>query len=145
MSIVTDPNGALALSRGLYDMLAGSVIVQSQLGDPPRLYDSAPEDPIFPYLTYGPLRSEDNSAEGSIITAHIQSLHLWSRYAGRAEMLSLIGMVSGELLRGPLNVDGLTIINRHILLTDIFRAADGLTLHGVIRFRVSTEHELETL
>lgn len=145
MSIITDPNGALTLSRGLYGLLSSSLIVQSQLGDPPRLYDSAPEDPIFPYLTYGPLRSTDNSAEGSIITTHVQSLHLWSRYAGRAEMLSLIGMVSGELLRGPLNVDGITIINRHILLTDIFRAADGQTLHGVIRFRVSTEHELETL
>ena len=145
MTTQIDPNGALALSRGLYELLSNSLIIQSQLGEEARLYDHSPDDPVFPYLTFGPLRSEDVSGEGGVITNHLQTLHLWSRYAGRAEMLSLIGAVSSVLIDGDLIAEGLTVVNRHILLTDIFRASDGLTLHGVIRLRVTTDRELETL
>ncbi|WP_371396209.1 DUF3168 domain-containing protein [Fretibacter rubidus] len=144
MASHTDPNGALSLSRGLYDLLSNSLIIQSQLGEDPRLYDHAPDDPVFPYLTFGPLRSEDASGQGGVITNHLQTLHLWSRYAGRAEMLSLIGAVSRVLIDGDLTVEDGVVVNRHILLTDIFRATDGLTLHGVIRLRITTDQELET-
>jgi len=89
---MSDYNAALALSRGLHNFLANQVHIQDHLGNPPRLYDDPPEDPIFPYLTYGPLRSENISAEGAVITQHVLSLHLWSRYNGRTETLELVGL-----------------------------------------------------
>lgn len=141
-SLPNDFNTALAVSKGLHSLLSSSAVVADALGDPARLYDHAPEDPVFPYLTYGPIRSEDNSADGAIITSHLQTLHIWSRYAGRAEMLGLLGRIGFEIEHAPLTVVGAALISRHILFTDIFRATDGLTLHGVIRLRLTTEHDL---
>lgn len=140
--LTTDFNAAVAVSKGLHALLSSSAVVTDALGDPARLYDHAPEDPVFPYLTYGPIRSEDNSADGAVITSHLQTLHIWSRYAGRAEMLGLLGRIGFEIENGPIAVDGAVLISRHVLFTDIFRAADGLTLHGVIRLRLTTEQDL---
>jgi len=142
---MSDYNAALALSRGLHNFLANQVHIQDHLGNPPRLYDDPPEDPIFPYLTYGPLRSENISAEGAVITQHVLSLHLWSRYNGRTETLELVGLVSGLIETGQIEMSGATLISRHIILTDVFRATDGLTQHGIIRMRLTTERELESI
>lgn len=142
---MTDFNAALDVGRGLHALLSSSLLIRDRLGDPPRLYDDPPEDPVFPYLTYGPMRSEDISADGAVITAHMLTLHVWSRYNGRAEMLGLLGAITTALEADDLPLDGAALVSRHILLTDIFRSPDGLTLHGVIRLRVTTDRELETL
>jgi len=94
---MTDFNAVSDVARALHNVLASDIRVQNALGLPPRLYDDPPEDPIFPYLTYGPIRSEDNSADGARLTVHLITLHLWSRYSGRAEALELMGMVAAVL------------------------------------------------
>jgi len=142
---MTDFNAVSDVARALHTVLAGDFRVQNALGLPPRLYDDPPEDPIFPYLTYGPIRSEDNSADGARLTVHLITLHLWSRYSGRAEALELMGMVAAVLTDMPITLSGAALVNRHIIYTDIFRASDGLTLHGILRLRVTTDQELETL
>jgi len=142
---MADYNAALAVSRALHGVLASDINIQDQLGVPPRLYDDAPEDPIFPYLTYGPMRSEDISAQGAIITSHVLSLHIWSRYSGRAELLTLLGLISGSVSHNAMPLDGANLVTRRVTFTDIFRAADGLTQHGVVRLRLITERALESL
>jgi hypothetical protein len=142
---MTDFNAVKSVSRAVHGLLASSLYVQSALGNPARLYDDPPEDPVFPYLTYGPIRSEDNSAQGAVITNHVLTLHLWSRYSGRAESLALLGTLSNALTREPMELGGESLVNRHIIYTDLFRASDGLTLHGIIRLRITTDRELETL
>lgn len=142
---MTDFNSVAAVSRAVHLLLAGNLNVQAALGQPARLYDDPPEDPVFPYLTYGPMRSEDNSAHGAVITAHIVTLHVWSRYSGRAESLGLLGTLSHALTRDTLDLPEVNLVTRHIIYTDIFRASDGMTLHGIIRMRITTDRELETL
>ncbi len=142
---MSDFNAVTEVSRALHELLSDDIHIQAVLGQTPRLYDDPPEDPIFPYLTYGPIRSEDISADGAVITAHTITLHLWSRYSGRAEMLALLGTVSTVLTETSMSLTGVSLVNRHILYTDIFRANDGLTLHGLLRLRVTTDRELETI
>lgn len=142
---MTDFNAVTDVARALHNMLSGDLRVQDALGKPARLYDHAPEDPVFPYLTYGPMRSEDNSADGARLTVHLITLHVWSRYTGRAEALGLMGTIASVLTDAPMPLTNAALVNRHIIYTDIFRASDGLTLHGILRLRVSTDQELETL
>lgn len=52
------------VAKAIHNRLSTDLGVQAELGDPPRLYDSAPEDPIFPYLTYGDMKSEDEGGDG---------------------------------------------------------------------------------
>ena len=73
-------NPAREIAKTLHALLSDDVAVQAVLGVPARLYDNPPEDPVFPYLTYGPMRSEDISADGAVMSAHTLTLHIWSRY-----------------------------------------------------------------
>ena len=142
---MTDFNSVSDLARALHAGLSSDIRVQDALGNPARLYDDPPEDPVFPYLTYGPIRSEDNSVGGARLTAHLITLHVWSRYTGRAEALALMGTIASVLTDAPMSLTDAVLVNRHIIYTDIFRASDGLTLHGIVRLRVTTDQELETI
>jgi len=132
-------NEARILAAALHQVLAGSGAVQSALGNPPRLYDDAPEDPVFPYLTYGSARSEDESADDAPMTAHILTLHLWSRYAGRAEVFDLLHIISSALHGADLSSAQQNVCALNVNYTDVFRTADRRTLHGVLRLSVKTQ------
>lgn len=122
--------------EAIHTRLANDIGVQGILGDPPRLYDSGPEDPVFPYLTYGALRSEDKSADGSQQTEHRMSLHVWSRYQGRVETFDILKVLSQALEDAPLGLpNGQTVI-AVIPYADVVRAPDGRTIHGLLRLNL---------
>lgn len=131
------------ISRAIHQALAKHPLIQDRLGSPPRLYDSAPEDPIFPYLSYGLLRSEDIGGDELSLFSHQMTLHLWSRYAGRAEILSVMEAVKAVLNDTDLITAELldeTLISAAILYSDVLRAPDGRTQHGILRLSILTEN-----
>ena len=138
---MSDITAAIEVSKAIHALLSEHMGVQAVLGTPPRLYDNPPEDPVFPYLTYGPMRSEDISADGAVMSAHTLTLHIWSRYGGRAQVIEVLAAVTGALQSGALSVPNINLARAQISYTDIFRAPDGLTLHGLIRFSLTTDIE----
>jgi len=138
---MSDIHAAIEISKAVHTLLSQNTAVQDVLGHPPRLYDSAPEDPVFPYLTYGPMRSEDISADGAVINTHTMTLHIWSRYAGRAEVMEVLRAVTLALDNGAMPLTGLSLVRAQVTYTDIFRAPDGQTLHGLIRYALTTDKE----
>jgi hypothetical protein len=130
------------ISRAIHQAMAKHTLIQDHLGNPPRLYDSAPEDPIFPYLSYGRLRREDIGGDELSLFSHQMTLHLWSRYAGRAEVLTLMEAVKAVLNDSDLIAAELmdeTLVSATILYSDVLRAPDGRTHHGLIRLSILTE------
>jgi len=136
---MSDINQAQALAKAVHLALSGNVAVQSVLGQEARLYDHAPEDPIYPYLTYGPMRSADVGGDESPMTAHNLTLHLWSRYGGRAETMTMLQAVSGALESGSWQLTEGHLVSANVIFTDQFRAPDGHTLHGIIRLNATTQ------
>jgi len=136
---MSDINQAQALAKAIHLALSGNVAVQSVLGQEARLYDHAPEDPIYPYLTYGPMRSADVGGDESPMTAHNLTLHLWSRYGGRAETMAMLQAVSGALESGSWQLAEGHLVSANVIFTDQFRAPDGHTLHGIIRLNATTQ------
>ena len=134
-------NDIIEVSKALHALLFSHPAVQAVLGTPPRLYDNPPNDPIFPYLTYGPMRSEDISADGAVINAHTLTLHIWSRYGGRAQIMEVLAAVTVALQSGEISLPQVSLVRAQVSYTDIFRAPDGLTLHGLIRFSLTTDIE----
>lgn len=126
-------------AKALHNRLSTDLGVQNGLGDPPRLYDSAPEDPVFPYLTYGDLKCEDDSGDGVSRTLHKTSLHVWSRYAGRAEVLGILTQISAALNASPLSLEGGQEAVCVVPYVDVVRAKDGRTLHGLLRLNIYTQ------
>lgn len=132
----------LALLKGIFTVLSADLALQSELGDPLRLYDSAPEDPLFPYLTYGQLRSEDISGQGARTEMHTLSLHIWSRYNGRKEVLDLQSEITRVIESGTWTLEGAELISAAVIYRDVFTAPDGRTFHGVMRIRAVTEIQI---
>ena len=135
------------LARAVHVVLRDNLDIQYALGgtngEPPRLYDAAPEDPVYPYLTYGAMRSEDIGADETPLSSHQMTLHLWSRYTGRAEVLSLLSRVAAALDATALTgVGPLSVRSSNPIYSDVLRAADGRTHHGLLRMSMTTQ-ELE--
>ncbi len=138
---MSDLEATIVISKAIHAALSANGAVTALLGTPPRLYDNPPEDPVFPYLTYGPIRSEDISGDGAVITNHIMTLHIWSRYGGRAEAMNIVRVVTAALENTALTPGDIHLVRARTLYTDIFRAPDGQTLHGLIRFSLTTDKE----
>lgn len=140
MSVLDLAQAALAMQADIHSALSDTLAVALALGDPIRAYDDPPESPVYPYLTYGNVRSTDTSGDGAPQSTHQISLHLWSRYAGRSEVLDLMRLIETALDAGlPHTVTPLYL--------DVFRAPDGITFHGLLRLSVtlSAPLSLETL
>jgi hypothetical protein len=140
MSALDLARAALAVQVDIHTALSDSLAVTQALGDPVRAYDDPPESPLYPYLTYGNVRSTDASGDGAPQSTHQISLHLWSRYSGRSEVLGLMRLIETALDASlPHTVTPIYL--------DVFRAPDGITFHGLLRLSVtlSTPLTLETL
>ncbi len=136
---MNDNNQAQALAKAIHSVLSNNIAVQSVFGQNPRLYDHVPEDPIFPYLTYGPLRSADIGGDDTPMTAHNMTLHLWSRYCGRAEIMNMLQAVTGAIENGNWQLSAGHLVSTNVIFTDQFRAPDGHTMHGIIRLNATTQ------
>ncbi|GLQ22766.1 hypothetical protein GCM10007853_06400 [Algimonas ampicilliniresistens] len=130
MSALNLAADALIMQQTLHAALANDLAVTATLGDPIRAFDDTPDDPVYPYLTYGQIRSEDTSGDAAPQSTHQMTLHLWSRYAGRAEVFDLLRMVSDTIRDSVPH----TVLP---LYTDVFRAPDGRTFHGLLRLSVT--------
>ena len=134
---------AEALAKAVHAVLQADPAVQYGLGGtsevPPRLYDSAPEDPVYPYLTYGALRSTDIGGDATPLANHQMTLHLWSRYTGRAEVMALLGQLGHaldpDILTAAANV---AVRSLTAVYSDVLRAPDGRTHHGLLRLSITT-------
>ena len=127
------------IARALQVVLTTDSDVQAVLGEEPRLYDHLPDTPIFPYLTYGPMRSQDISGDEAELQTHILTLHVWSRYGGRAEVITITRAISKAVSERDFDLGDIHLVRKHILYSDIMRAPDGRTLHGLIRLSFTTD------
>jgi len=132
-------SGPGVIAKILHNHLAGDPKMAMIFGQPPRLYDYPPEDPVYPYLSYGTVRSEDRGGDETELIAHSVTLHVWSRYSGRAEILELLRQLSDSLDGIDESQDTHRIVILNTIYTDVFRARDNRTQHGLIRLSITTE------
>lgn len=128
-----------ALAAAMRTAALAHADVKAALGDPARVYDDPPPDPVFPYVTLGRVENRPVDASAAEATEHAITLHVWSRYGGRAETLEVIGALRTALHDAPLAVDGRKLVFLFAQFADVFRSGDGRTTHGVLRFRALTE------
>jgi len=129
----------LALAAAVRAAAMADVTVQAQLGDPARIYDDPPPDVAFPYVTVGRVESRPADAADSAALEHGLTLHVWSRYGGRAEALACVAALRGALHNAPLAIEGRRLVLLFAQFADVFRSGDGRTTHGVLRLRAITE------
>jgi hypothetical protein len=95
----------------------------------------------FPYATFGDARVGDWSTGTEEGAEHRLILHVWSRERGKTEAWVVIEAIRGVLHDAALALDGHALVNLRFEAGDVGRDPDGITWHGVARFRAVTESE----
>ena len=99
------------------------------------VFDDVPQSASYPYIVLGEETAVDFSVkdiQGGDFTVNI---HVWSQYKGSKETKQIMDKIHDLLHNINLSVTGFNLINLRFEFSDIMRDPDGITRHGVMRFR----------
>ena len=125
-----------ALCAAVTARLKSDAALQALLGG--RVYDEAPEQPTYPYVTLTrvsgrPLRGDGPAQE------HLLTLSCVSRYGGRAEARAVVAAMRDLLDDAPLQPEDHRLVSMQVAYIDVFRASDFRSVLGLVRLRAVTE------
>ena len=100
-----------------------------------KVFDDIPENTDYPYVQLGEDTSLDYSTKDQIGSEVTVNIDVWSRYRGSLEAKNIMDRVHTLLHDSSLSVTGSNFINMRFEFSDIIRDPDGITRHGVMRFR----------
>ena len=124
---------SLGLQKTVFDALDGDGTLQSLVTD---VFDFVPENTAFPYVKIGEETAVDNGTKTLQGNEHTLVIHTFSRYRGSKEAKEIMSRIYALLHESSLTVSGASLVNLRFEFSDIIKENDGLTTHGVQRFRV---------
>jgi hypothetical protein len=127
-----------ALQKMLIARLASDATVKALLGDPARIWDEPPANPVWPYLLIGRSESRPVAADGCGVE-HVLSLNCVSRFGGSEEAKAICAGVRARLHEAVLMGDGARTVSLRVTFSDVFRSGDLRRTYGVMRMRAVTE------
>lgn len=129
-------DATLPLQAALVATLKGAAAVSAFVGA--RVYDRAPQDVTFPYISLGAeIASIFDAADidGREIEWQIDT---WSRKAGRVETRQIMTAIADALHDQALAVSGHAFVMGRMTMQTTMDDPDGVTVHGVQKFRFIT-------
>ena len=105
------------------------------------IVDHAAADTLYPYVLIGEATARPGEADSKDSDAFEQTLtiHTWSQYRGLKEVKQIMAQIVSALDQASLTVTGHNLIQAQFEFSETFLDPDGLTRHGVQRFRVTTQ------
>ncbi|MBY0427905.1 MAG: DUF3168 domain-containing protein [Alphaproteobacteria bacterium] len=129
-----------AVQESIYGALTSSTALQSLLGSPARLYDLVPPAAVFPYVTFGDVVVKEYDTKDQTGLEQFLTFHVWSRYRGRKELKKIIQTIYDVLHNASLTVTGANYVSCMFQSASTLQENDGLTLHGILRYRIVVQH-----
>jgi hypothetical protein len=126
------------LQRAVYEALTADAPLIAMLGGE-SLYDHVPQDATFPFVVLDQTRIADWSTGTEAGSEHQLTLHVWSRYRGKAESYAIADTIRAALDEAALGLADNRLVNLRHQFSDLKRDEDGETWHAVLRFRAVTE------
>jgi hypothetical protein len=100
------------------------------------VHDHVPQGTAFPYIVIGEETLTDDSSSKDIdFNEFTLTIHTYSRNRGRKETKNIMARIYELLHKSTLSVTGANHINTRFEFSEVLREQDGLTYHGVQRFR----------
>ena len=124
---------ASTLQQTVFNALDQSSTLQNLVTD---VYDFVPESTAFPYVKIGEQTMVDDGTKDKKGSDFTIEVHTFSRYRGSVEIKNIMSVVYDILHESSLSVSGASLVNMRFEFSDIIKENDGLTTHGVQRFRV---------
>lgn len=124
--------GQFAFQTALYNALNVSAIT-SDLSC--AVTNQPLQDQSYPFITIGEETSVDYSTKDQVGGEYTVNLDVWSQYKGSKEVKQIMDKIHDLLHDSSISVSGFNLINLRFEFADIMRDPDGVTRHGVMRFR----------
>ena len=100
------------------------------------VHDHVPQGTSFPYIVIGEETMTDESSTKTLdFNNFTLTIHIFSRNRGRKEAKQIMARIYELLHNQNLTVTGADHINTRFEFSDVIKENDGLTYHGVQRFR----------
>ena len=129
---------ASEVQKAIHAALSGDAGVLALLGGA-RVYDHAPPNVPFPYITFGRTSIYDWSTGTESGTEQLLTLHVWSKGKGKKEAHALVDAVGERLNDADLALDGHELVNLRLEFSEVRFDEDQSVHHGLLRFRAVTE------
>jgi hypothetical protein len=123
------------LQQALYTLLSEDSEILSIVTE---VYENPSPVIAYPYLVFGSLTALDWSTKTTSGLQTVVPIHAYSQ-TSKKEVIEIINRVYDLLLSGPLTLDGHDLVAMRFEFSEITLENDGVTYHGVIRFRAYTE------
>lgn len=121
------------LQKALFSTLNGSVTGMESASV--SVYDDVPENTAYPYVVIGEESTSNNGSKDLDGLEHTITLHIWSQYRGRREIKEIMESVYSLLHNTAITVSGASLVNIRQEFSTTLAENDGITRHGVMRFR----------
>jgi len=120
------------LQAAIYSALSTDANV---LGLVAGVFDDVPEETAYPFISFGDETSIDSSTKDSQAQEYTVTMHIFSEFRGKAEVKNIMSAVYDVLHDSDMIVTDANLINLRFEFSDIVTENDGITRHGVMRFR----------
>jgi hypothetical protein len=129
---------AIELQAAVHAALSADAALTARLGGA-RIYDHAPANVPFPYVTFGRTSVYDWSTGTENGTEQLFSLHVWSKARGKAEALEIMDLIQPRLADQPVPLAEGRLVLMRLDYAEV-RYDDDLALYrGLLRFRALIE------
>jgi hypothetical protein len=105
----------------------------------PPVYDHVEQNTPTPYVTIGDAQHNEWDTDDSIGADVSITIHAWSEQRGRKEVKEMLGLIYDTLHRAEIFVYGYHLVTMQYEFSDTFLDPDGVTYHGVCRYRALLE------
>lgn len=126
---------AFDLQKAIHSALLDSEITDSSGSSITGIFDDVPEGTSYPYITVGEDTAVDVSSKDNTIFEHTLTIHAWSQYKGRRDIKELMEQIHNALHNVDVSVNGASLCNLRQEFQTTLLENDGITRHGVMRFR----------
>lgn len=124
---------ASAIQTALYSRLTGDATLMGLITG---VFDAVPDAQAFPYLTLGEFEGSEWSTFGTLGQTYLFTLHTWSQSKGTKAAQAIQSRVDTLLHRVTLSLSGAACVTCVREFDTVLRDPDGVTWHGVQRFRM---------
>ena len=122
------------LQKTIFTTLNGDNTITSTFSA--TVHDHVPQGTSFPYIVIGEeTMTDESSAKTLDFNNFTLTIHIFSRNRGRKEAKQIMARIYELLHNQNLSVTGAYHINTRFEFSDVIKENDGLTYHGVQRFR----------
>jgi hypothetical protein len=132
-------NVELELQGSIVQQLKADPVVTSLING--RVYDNPPANPVFPYVSIGPVDSNQDDADCILGLEVAQQIDCWSRATGFPECKKLVDAVRSALHDYSPDLDSNAVVFFEHRTTRITRDPDGITSHGILGFEAAIERQ----